>query len=301
MVGTKTTLFLTGAHGWIGQAVRRAGQDRTDLEVCIVDRKATANDWHAAFCGHEGQAVLLHLAWPSLQLAAATATKDESLGRLLSDEQHWRDFLHWSTSLCTTAAQYGVRVVGVGSGIETYVDQQGESLGTAYLNYALQKRELKAQMIAAARSTFSWLRLHFLFGMGERPSRFVPAAIVACGSGTTLSCGDLSRRRNWLAVDQAAALLCDFVQCAEDGEWDIAAHQDLSFAELLSLIEQAVGERAVVASTMAPTSDATLALIHPQQLWPKIPEFLGNSASLLPHLRGYAQRLLQRNPSPGMT
>jgi nucleoside-diphosphate-sugar epimerase len=274
-VAERTTIFLTGAGGYVAGALKRAASGDPSIEVSTVARGATPdfrNDDPAT------KPVLIHLAWPDLPTASDRADK--------APAENWRRFVDWSADLRRAADRQSVRFIGIGSGLELHAGDP--RLKDPYQTYARRKADLKA-MLAEGREPLSWVRLHFMFGPGERPSRIVPAAIQSCLAGETLTCGSVARRRRWLHVDDQARFMLDFARVPLPGEWDVAGREDLSFRDLLMLIGQAVGRPLKYAESNEATPDSGVETLAPARMAPNVPEDAGVKQTLAWRLQDYAR------------
>ena len=226
----------------------------------------------AALPGERSEpAVVVHAAWPA------------------SDAPSWEPFRDWSLRLRTSAAERGAWFVALGSGVEAHAAHPG--LKDPYKSYALRKLELRDALAEVDRDRFVWMRLHFLFGPGEQPSRLVPAAIRASLAGEAFVCGSLDRRRRWLHVDDQASYLADFLKAPQPGQWDIAGRCDVSFRDLLTLIERSTGRKIQLKESDEPAPDSAIPIIAPERTAPVVPADAGNPESLFGRLREYAAQL----------
>lgn len=217
-------------------------------------------------------AIVVHAAWPS------------------NDAESWKPFREWSLGLSESSADRGARFVALGSGVEACAGHPG--LKEPYKTYAQLKEELREALRAQNPKTVSWLRLHFMFGPGERPSRLVPAAIRAALAGDEFICGSLDRRRRWLHVDDQADYLSRFLKSPRDGIWDIAGRHDVSFRDLLALVGRATGRKLQVKESDAPAPDSELPVIVPERIASVVPADAGEPDSLLERLKAYSAQLV---------
>jgi nucleoside-diphosphate-sugar epimerase len=271
------TVFLSGARGYVAGAFQRVAAARADLKVSPIDRFTMPD---LASHAIKGRAAILHLAWPPMP--ATTASADEA-------DEVWRAYRDWTVRLGVAAERERVPFVGVGSGLELYAGD--DRLSEPYRSYAIKKASLKADLAAVGAS---WVRLHFMFGREERLTRVVPAAILACLGGETLTCGALKRRRRWLHVDDQAVYLADFVRQPEQGEWDVAGREDVSFRDMLSFVERATGRPLRVAESKDRTPDDQIAVMTPQRMAPMVPEDAGTQGYLMRRLEAYVRELAKR-------
>lgn len=216
--------------------------------------------------------IVVHAAWPS------------------NDPASWAPFRDWSLSLRESSANRGARFVALGSGVEACADHPG--LKEPYRTYAQRKLELRQALRAQNPEAVTWLRLHFLFGPGERPSRLVPAAIRAALAGDEFICGSLERRRRWLHVDDQADYLGRFLRSPQEGDWDIAGRHDVSFRDLLVLVGRATGRKLQVKESDAPAPDSELPVIVPERMASVVPADAGEPATLLQRLKEYSAQLV---------
>ena len=256
------TLFLTGSSGLVGSSLRRRLVDR---RVVPLARGETLPPGDGA-----QPVILIHSAWPG------------------ADAASWPDFRDWSLRLRASAAERGAWFVGIGSGLEAHADDPG--LKEPYKSYVLQKLDLREALAALDPGRLVWLRLHFMFGPGERPSRVVPAAIQAARAGEEFVCGSLERRRRWLHVDDQADYLAEFLDAPQAGNFDISGRQDVSFRDLLTLIEQAVGRSLRLRESDSPAPDSSLKSIIPERIAAVVPPDAGTRFQLSERLREYVER-----------
>ncbi len=255
------TVFLTGSSGLVGSSLRRR---LVDWRVVPVARGDTLPPGDGA-----QPAILVHSAWPG-------------------DAESWPTFRDWSLRLRASAGDRGAWFVGIGSGLEAHADHPG--IREPYKSYVLRKLELREVLAASDPERFVWMRLHFMFGPGERHSRVVPAAIRAARAGEEFVCGSLERRRRWLHVDDQANYLARFLEAPQAGNFDISGRQDVSFRDLLTLIEQAVGRRLRLRESDSPAPDFSLKSIIPKRIAAVVPPDAGTQIQLSERLREYAER-----------
>ena len=250
----------------MGGSLRRRLACSEDFRIVPVARDE--------LCGTEEcseRTIVVHAAWPP---GAAGS---------------WSDFLHWSKRLRASAADLGAWFVAFGSGIEAHAANPG--LKEPYKSYARRKIEFKHALAASDPERFAWIRLHFMFGPGERDSRLVPAAIRAGLRDETFVCGSLDRRRRWLHVDDQAKYLADFLRAPQPGQWDIAGCHDVSFRDLLTLVGCAIDRKLRLQESNEAAPDSALAVIAPERMASIMSADAGDRASLLGRLREYAAEL----------
>jgi nucleoside-diphosphate-sugar epimerase len=211
--------------------------------------------------------ILVHAAWPP------------------ADDGSWGPFRDWSLSLRNSTTDRSAWFIAFGSGVETHADQLKEP----YRSYALRKVELREAL--TDQGAQAWLRLHFMFGPGELPSRLVPAAIRAGLANETFVCGSLDRRRRWLHVDDQADYLAAFLKAPKPGEWDIAGRHDVSFRDLLTLVGCAIGRDLRLEESEVAAPDSALPVIAPERMASVVPSDAGDRNSLLRRLKEYAAHL----------
>jgi nucleoside-diphosphate-sugar epimerase len=216
--------------------------------------------------------IVVHAAWPS------------------NDAASWAPFREWSLSLRESAADRGARFVALGSGVELFADHPG--LKEPYKTYAQRKVELRKALRQRDAKALTWLRLHFMFGPDEPPSRIIPAAIRAALAGDEFTCGSLDRRRRWLHVDDQADYLRQFLKSPRDGDWDIAGCHDVSFRDLLAMVGRVTGRKLQVKESHAPVPDADVFVIAPERMASVVPADAGEPATLLQRLKEYSAHLI---------
>ncbi len=261
------TVFLTGTSGLVGSSLQRRLADWKVVPVARGEPLPPSDSSQPA--------VVVHSAWPA------------------SDTSLWAPFRDWSLRLRQDAADRGSWFVGLGSGVEAHAAHP--DLKEPYKTYAMRKLELQEELAALDPQTFAWIRLHFMFGPGERPSRFVPAAIRAGLADETFVCGSLDRRRRWLHVDDQAEYLAQFLKAPTAGQWDIAGRHDVSFRELLALIERVIGRELRVRERDEPPPDSQISAICPERMSSVVRANAGNPSFLLTRLREYAEQLANQS------
>ena len=179
--------------------------------------------------------------------------------------------------------------MGFGSGIEAHAAAPG--LREPYRTYALQKVELRESLAALDSERLAWIRLHFMFGPGERPSRVIPAAVRAGLKGEEFVCGSLDRRRRWLHVDDQADYIAKFLEAVQSGTFDIAGRQDVSFRDMLRLIEHAIGRKLRFRESDDAAPDSEISAIFPELMSPTVPANAGTLEALSRRLREYAESI----------
>jgi nucleoside-diphosphate-sugar epimerase len=214
--------------------------------------------------------IVLHSAWPA------------------ADPASWAPFREWSRRLRASAADRGAWFVGLGSGLEAHAAHPG--LKEPYKSYALRKLELCEEFAALDRERLAWIRLHFMFGPGERPSRVIPAAIRAGLAGDEFVCGSLDRRRRWLHVDDQADYIGEFLEAPHAGTFDIGGQQSVSFRDMLTLVEHAVGRKLLLRESDKLAPDSQIFAISPERMAAVVPADAGTFGTLSKRLWEYANR-----------
>ena len=164
-----------------------------------------------------------------------------------------------------------------------------------YKSYAQRKIDLRDGLAALDAERFAWIRLHFMFGPGERPTRLIPAAIRAALAGEEFACGSLDRSRRWLHVDDQADYFQRFLEGPQAGTWDIAGQQPVSFRDMLALVEQALGRNLRLRESGEPSPDSEISAIFPERMAPVVPADAGILEALSNRVREYAESIC--NPS----
>ncbi|QNP43229.1 NAD(P)-dependent oxidoreductase [Sphingomonas daechungensis] len=246
----------------VGSSIQRKlrGDDR--FRVVPVERGTTLPVT-------DGPSFLIHAAWPH------------------NDDEAWSQFLDWTLELHRSAAACNAWFVALGSGIEACAEHPG--LKDPYLGYARRKLDLRSAL--EGQGPLSWVRLHFMFGPGEQPSRLLPAAVRAALANEEFVCGSLDRRRRWLHLEDQADFLARFLVDPQPGQWDIAGRSDVSFRDLLDLVGRAVGRKLQLRESDAPAPDSALAFVVPERMAPVVPADAGDPANLTRRLEEYVAQL----------
>jgi nucleoside-diphosphate-sugar epimerase len=252
---------LTGSSGLVGGSLqRRLSGDKT-FQIAPIARGEPIPR------GLSHGDIVVHAAWPE------------------NDAEAWESFRKWSLRLSACAADRGAWFVAFGSGVEAH----SVALNEPYRTYAQRKLELRQEL--ADHGLLAWLRLHFMFGPGEQPSRLIPSAIRAGLANETFVCGSLDRRRRWLHVDDQADYLAEFLRSPRPGQWDIAGRHDVSFRDLLGLVGCAIGRDLRLEESDAAAPDWALPVIVPERMASVVPADAGNRESLLGRLKDYAAQV----------
>ena len=282
----KKVVLLTGAGGFVGQAVLSCAAGFEDIVIAPLERSDAAAQVREMRCeNRDAQISLLNLSWPSLSRSSASLVGESE------NEDEWLIYERWLTELIHTAAHEGVRYFQVGSGIEPYASTNPPTVANPYLQYARRKIAIWEQ-VQAALPEESWrLRLHFLFGIGELSHRVIPTAIRACATGKALSIGAPERRRCWLDVKDVALGLTEALRHTMPENWDICGSTPISFLELFSLIGEATGQDAKIEVSKHAVADAECPLVEPVNPAPFIPESAGEPDGLRARLIDYVHVL----------
>ena len=259
--------------------MRRAVKDG-GTAVVVVPRSGAVEFLRERLGQRRGRAALVHLAWPNLRGVQSTASASGAAA------EGWGEYVQWSVALREACSEGGAWFIGIGTGIEACAEDPAVNLAEPYRSYARRKTEL--MKVLERPSQTSWVRLHYIFGPYEDPSRLVPSAIRACLKGVEFACGARHRRRHWLYVEDVAALIADFAAAPVTGIWDIAGRQELSFDELLGLVERAVERPLRLAEAETNTADSRLAVVAPTNLASIVPATAGCPENLLARLKDYA-------------
>ena len=279
-------LLLTGSGGFVGKAVRRCADRAAELLVKPMARGEAAAKILAAPRAYPGSQIsVLNLAWPSMQQYSASSREQAG------NDEEWRSYTAWLSSLIDAAARAKVRFFQIGSGIEPYALGNEQIIGEPYLTYARRKNEIWRQVEKALPGASWRLRLHFLFGPDEAAHRFIPAAIRAFKTGGSLTIGASERQRCWLHVDDAARALLAAVASNAPESWDICGAKPISFADLLALIGEVTGGAAHFETPAFDIADAACLVAAPTKLAPFMPVGVGEPDNLRKRLRSYAQEL----------
>ena len=246
----------------VGSSLRRRLLDWRVVPVARGEEIPRGDSWEPA--------IVVHSAWPP------------------GDPAAWAPFREWTLQLRASAADCGAWFVGLGSGLEAHADNPG--LKEPYKSYAQRKLELREELARLEEERLAWIRLHFMFGPGERPSRVIPAAIRAGLTGEIFVCGSLDRQRRWLHVDDQADYLGKFLEAPEAGLWDIAGQQPVSFRDMLSLVEHAVGRKLQVHESDELAPDSEISAISPKRMARVVPADAGTLGALSIRLREYADQ-----------
>ncbi|MBO9449472.1 NAD(P)-dependent oxidoreductase [Tropicibacter sp. R16_0] len=244
-------ILLTGATGFVGQAVMRGLTARGIAPVCVVrpgkqvmgaakvveveDIFAQPADWWAGVC--TGVDMVLHVAWYA------------EPGKYLTSDKNL-DCLAGTLALTKGAAEAGVRrFVGVGTCFE-YDLTVGELSTDTKLDPLTPYAAAKAAAFIALDKLapqvgmeFLWARLFYLYGQGEDPRRLVPYLHQQMQAGERADLTSGTQLRDFMDVDAAAALLLDDAFSDRTGASNIASGQGITVRALAEQIADQYGRR----------------------------------------------------------
>ncbi len=249
-----TRVLITGATGFVGRAVAarlrargldlrfvlRAGSQPDAIgsgdEVIETDDVfARSAAWWVERCA--GVDMVVHVAWYA------------EPGKYLTSDRNL-DCLSGTLALARGAASAGVRrFVGVGTCFE--YDLRGGRLSTQTpLNpltpYAAAKASTYLtlnQWLPLQGVEFLWARLFYLYGAGEDPRRLVPYLHQQMQAGARADLTSGTQVRDFMDVDDAAAMLVGDALSARVGASNIASGAGITVRALAERIADQYGRR----------------------------------------------------------
>lgn len=211
------TVLLTGATGFIGSVLSTELESR-DVEVATIGRlgmkSGNLNFRNVKFdlelgvvpdkWAFEGFDSLIHLAWSGLP-------NYESLSHL--------DQVHIHINFLKNAIESGIRNIFVSGTCMEYGKVEGEvkeeDLCEPSTPYGLAKLKILQQIqdICHKKSVnFSWGRLFYVYGKGQRPSALYPQIMKAYFEGTRLQLmTDGQQIRDFISVEATASIIASIV------------------------------------------------------------------------------------------
>ena len=278
-----STVILTGANGFVGRAFLRVAASGVPHAVLPVGRdRAVEALRQVAGESPDRPPAVLNLAWPGMHAYSSTRRS------VASETSEWDRYKSWIAELAAaTASIPGTRFFGIGSGVEPYALGCSPVLKEPYVTYARHKSEVRAILTGTPGLRVVWLRLHFMFGPHEAPTRLIPSMLRACRDGAPVEMGALERRRHWLHVDDAARGLAQAIASCASQDWDITGEHAVSFQDIIKLVEAVIERPVVLRPTKGPTADECCPHIAPTHL----PRFMrgpvGSPAALMNGLKRY--------------
>lgn len=257
-------VLLTGATGFVGRQIHRALLEQ-DHDVRTVIRKGSATclvdggegdyretldlfqesqDWWAATC--RGIDTVVHAAW------------FVAPGRYLSAKENLT-CVTGSIALALGALDAGVEhVVGIGTCFEYQLPSDHLTVDsplaptTLYAASKLALFEMLRALFAASVTPFSWVRLFYLYGEGEHPTRFVPYLrdrlvrdeIAELSIGTQI--------RDFLDVSDAGAMIATIVSTGQVGAINVCSGEPVTIRQLAERTADAFGRRDLLRFGTAP-------------------------------------------------
>jgi nucleoside-diphosphate-sugar epimerase len=228
-------VMLTGAGGYIGQAVLGTLLTETECDVVAVTRKALSPvatprlTWlqgdllDPIDCGRLVEAAdadcVVHLAWYA------------NHGRFWSAPEN----LHWVRGTLNLLEHFsqrgGRRIVFAGTCAEydwTYgyctENHTPTEPGSLYGHSKDATRRLVAAYCREKGIEYAWGRLFYPYGIGEPPARLVPSVISALLDGRPVQCSHGGQFRDFLDVRDAAAAFAHLaVNTSVTGEFNISS------------------------------------------------------------------------------
>ncbi len=234
-------LLVTGATGYIGQAVMRTvagasynvhGVSRRPISPAapnILMHKVNLlnTDSVDALFGRIRPSYLLHLAW-------------DVSGSFYSSDTN-RAWLRASKHLIDAFQKNGGRrAVMAGTCVEYDVQHgycvEGQTPCAPQTLYGQCKHELhqySSELSESAEFDVAWLRIFSSFGPGEANARLVPAALQALRTNNPLDVSDGSQVRDYLHVYDVAAACLAVLQSDVTGAVNICSGRPVQVADVL--------------------------------------------------------------------
>ena len=252
--------FVVGAGGFIGRNLRRRLEQAGRNCRFPSHESAPADLRQLVMESAHSRLVVINLAWPNTLKVASTAAR-------LYDDAEWQRYLSWLQMLMLSLRPHpNHSYFGVGTGIERYAACAG-LVGEPYLTYARRKDVVRELVRRELSEKSVWLRLHFIFGPYESPSRFVPAALSACRNRRPMVLNAPERKRHWLHVDDVVDGLMAAMVCDAPRDWDIVGPDALQFREICKLVEIQVG-RELILQSGPQTADSNCISVEPEAIAP---------------------------------
>ncbi len=186
--------LVTGATGFIGSAiVRRLAEEQHDVVDRRIDLLAASDEELARFVADAGASHCIHCAW-------YTGNTDYLVHPV---NREWL-----AASLRLVRACAGIRFVGLGTCLEYDLSGGGPCVEdqtplTPQALYARCKRDLYEALVELG-GDFSWSRIFFAYGPGDRSGRLIPGMIERFSRGEAAGPTYGGLRRDYIHVDDLA-------------------------------------------------------------------------------------------------
>ena len=239
-------ILVTGANGFIGQAVCATATQRGHKVLRFVRRPLAQPSWPCVVGAlnnppwrmieeFEPEAVL-HLAW--------IATPGEYL-----DSPENESYLQESQEFLAKCALIGVsHISAAGTCVEyssspSRLHELQSSLGPT-TRYAVAKLALYKWLerrITASGQRWSWFRIFYPYGPGEDPRRLSSFLIRQLAAGKHVSLRTPTSIKDYIFIDDLALALCLALERQQSGPINVASGSGISIRDLAEKIASIVG------------------------------------------------------------
>lgn len=222
-------IFITGGSGFIGKhLVKKLGEEKNNKLFLLSKNLADIESWRKEVEDFKPD-VAIHLAWEGLpDYSAETSIKN----------------LKYGLDLIKMLAEIGCkRVMSVGSCWE-YGEQSGRLKENAVLKpnnaFSAAKNalhQLGGEIAKENNIQFIWVRLFYVYGIGQRETSLIPYLINCAKTGKTPDIKNASAKNDFIYIEDVIEAISMLVKkCKKSGVYNIGSGHLTSIQEIIKMI-----------------------------------------------------------------